>query len=101
VKIVGLHFNPKPSVTVQRFKFNSRLKQPGETVTAFVAELKIIQHCEFGDGDTLNAMLRDCLFCGISDVRMQRRLLTESDLTFDKALQLALAVDSAERSRRT
>lgn len=33
LKIVGLHFNPKPSVAVQRFKFNSRSKQPGETVS--------------------------------------------------------------------
>jgi len=40
VKIVGLHFNPKPSVAVQRFKFNSWSKQPGETVSAFVAELR-------------------------------------------------------------
>jgi len=79
VKIIGLHFNPKPSVVVQRFKFNSQSKHPGEMVSAFVTELRrLSEHCEFED--TLNAMLCDCLVYGISDVRMHRRMLTESDL---------------------
>ena len=45
-------------------------------------------------------MLRDRLVCGINDARLQRRLLAESTLTFEKALSVALAWESAERNAR-
>ena len=40
VNLVNNHLNPKPSSMVYRFKFNSRFRQPGETVQQYVAELK-------------------------------------------------------------
>ena len=43
-------------------------------------------------------MLRDRLVCGINDSGIQRRLLAESDLTFKKALDLAQAIEAAERN---
>ena len=33
-------YSPKPSEIVQRFKFNSRCRQPTESVAAFVTELQ-------------------------------------------------------------
>ena len=51
--------------------------------------------CEFGD--SLNVMLRDRLICGINDPRIQRRLLSEAELDFDKALKTALAMEMADR----
>ena len=45
-------------------------------------------------------MLRDRLVCGIADQRIQRRLLTEPDLTFAKALELAQAAEAADRNTR-
>ena len=99
VDAVQKHIQPLPSVIVQRFNFHSRTRRPGETVSAFVAELrKLSEHCAFGS--TLNDMLRDRLVCGISDQRIQRRLLAESDLSFDKALELSLAAEAAERNTR-
>ena len=72
VSQVQKHFNPKPVVTVQRFKFNSRSRQADESVATFVAELRHLAiHCEYGD--SLNDMLRDRLICGINDPRIQRR----------------------------
>ena len=71
----------------------------GETVATFVAELrKIAQYCEYGV--VLSDMLRDCLVCGIRDKGVQCRLLRETDLTFDKALETALATETAERDSR-
>ena len=50
VTLVEQHRNPKPSVIVQRFNFNTRIKQPGETIATYTAELcKIAEHCSFGD----------------------------------------------------
>lgn len=39
-------------------------------------------------------MLRDRLVCGINDDRIQRRLLAETELTFDKSLQKAVETAS-------
>ena len=79
---------PPPSVTVQRFNFNSCSQKDDETVAQFVAELqRLLEHCAFQD--KLDNMLRDCLVCGIKDSRVQRCLLSETDLTFKKAFELA------------
>ena len=58
VKVVKTHHNPTPSAIVQRFQFHSRTRRDGESISAYVAELrKLTEHCAFGD--TLNDMLRD------------------------------------------
>ncbi|XP_056098696.1 uncharacterized protein K02A2.6-like [Rhinichthys klamathensis goyatoka] len=93
------HYNPKPSEIVQRFKFNSRTRAVNETVMEYVAVLReLAQHCNYGD--KLKEMLRDRLVCGIADDRMQRRLLAEPELTFEKALKVALAIETANRDVR-
>ena len=40
VEKVKEHVNPKPSAIVQRFRFNSRVQRPGESIADFVAELR-------------------------------------------------------------
>ena len=62
----------------------------------FVAELtKLTEYCEYGE--SLNDMLRDRLVCGINHERTQQlRLLSEgSTLTLEKALDIALSLESA------
>jgi len=86
VKVVKGHYQPTPSVIVQRFKFNTRSQKPGESISSFVAELRwLAEHCDYEA--TLEDMLRDRLVCGISDGSLQRRLLAEPNLKFKKALE--------------
>ncbi|XP_043944941.1 uncharacterized protein K02A2.6-like [Protopterus annectens] len=93
------HYNPKPSAIVQRFKLNSRTRMANETVTEYVAVLReLAQHCNYGD--RLTGMLRDRLVCGIADDRIQRRLLAEPELSFEKALKLAQAIETANKDIR-
>ena len=93
------HYNPTPSPIVQRFKFNSRMRQQSENVATFVTALKqLTEHCVFGAA--LDDMLRDRLVCGIGDGKIQRRLLAESELTFKKAFELAQAMETADRDAR-
>ncbi len=67
---------------MQRFKFKSK---PNETVADYVAVLhELAQHYNYGD--KLKEMLRDRLVCGIEADEIQRRLLAEPGLTFEKAL---------------
>ena len=99
VDLVKAHYNPKPSAIVSRFKFYSCVRNHGETVAAFVARLRqLTEHCNYGA--TLEEMLRDRIVGGINDERLQRRMLAESDLTFQKALDLAQAYESATKNAK-
>ena len=99
VTLMKEHYFPKPSVTMQRFAFNSRSRKQGESVANFVADLRrLSEYCEFGE--SLAAMLRDRLICGINNDRMQRRLLAESKLSFEKAYELAQAMETADHDAK-
>ena len=50
------HLSPLPSEIVRRYKFNSRIRQDGESVAVYVSELRALaQYCNFGE--TLEVML--------------------------------------------
>nr|XP_061834657.1 uncharacterized protein K02A2.6-like [Nerophis lumbriciformis] len=92
------HFAPKPSLIVERFKFHSKLRQQGQSVSSFVAELRrLTEHCKFGTA--LDDMLRDRLVCGINEDRIQRRLLSEDDekLTLARTIDLATSMETASK----
>eukprot|EP00731_Ephydatia_muelleri_P024869 Em0016g1140a len=96
IKLMAEHLSPKPPVIVQRYRFHSRVRQLGESVSVYVTQLKeLARKCEFGDA--LNDMLRDRLVCGINDERVQKRLLVEVNLTFDSALKISQGCEVAER----
>ena len=66
-------------------------------MTEYVAELRCLaQDCNYGA--TLDQMLRDRLVCGIDNDRMQRRLLSEANLTFETAFKIAVATEAASRN---
>ena len=99
VEKVKAHQSPRPSVIAQRFKFNSRARQGGESIASFVAELrKLAEHCEFGD--MLEDMLRDRLVSGIEDIQIQHHLLSESKLTLKRALEIASAMELAAKDAK-
>ena len=90
VELATKHYNPRPSPIVKRFEFNSRSQKEGETIAVYVAELrKIAEHCEYGE--VLSDMLRDRLVCGTNNKGIQ------TELTFGKAMEVALAVKAAEK----
>ena len=96
VALVQGYYQPSPSVIVQRFKFNSRAQQQGESVATYISELRrLSEHCKYGD--KLEEMLRDRIVCGIVNNQLQQRLLAEPDLTFKKVLELAQAQESADQ----
>ena len=93
--ILSQHLNPKPLVIAERFKFHKRDQLPSESVAQYVASLnKLTEFCEFGT--FRDQALRDRFVCGLQIISIQKRLLTEIDLTFDKAVQLAVSLETAE-----
>ena len=93
------HFTPAFSEIVERFKFHTRFCKPGESVTAFVSELRSLAK-SYNFGDTLETMLQDCIICGINDTTIQHHLLSEKELSFKTALELAQEMESAVKNVR-
>ena len=93
------HLQPSPSQSVQRLRFNTRVRRLQESVEAYIAQLKqLAEHYNFGDVARLNSMLLDRLICGINHEKWQQRLLAEGDkLTYEKAHELLLALEAAEK----
>ena len=90
------HFEPKKVQIAERFHFRKREQAAGETVAEFDAILrKLALHCDFGTN--LETELRDQIVCGLRNESMQRRLLTEADLSYQKVMDLAQATELAER----
>ena len=71
-------------------------------MSTYVAELRsLIEFCGFPAGEASDKMLRDRLVCGINNPGIQRRLLSEDNLDFKKAYDLALAMEAAAKNSRT
>ncbi|XP_033760675.1 uncharacterized protein LOC117342589 [Pecten maximus] len=94
IALLDKHLNPKPSEIAERFRFHKREQRPGEDVMTYVAELrKLSIHCNFGD--TLQITIRDRLVCGLRQEAIQRKLLAETTLTLDTAIQTSVAMETA------
>ena len=77
VTLVKDHHTPPPSVTVQRFNFNSRSQKDGETVAQFVAELRrLSEHCiprQVGRHATRSPSMRHQRFAGAATPTVRDR----------------------------
>lgn len=90
------HYKPKVIVVYERFKFYNRVQGTDESIADFAAGLKACAHtCQFGT--SLKEMLRDRLICGIRNEATQRAFLTEADLTYERAVEMATAREAAAR----
>ena len=96
VSTLQKHLNPTPLEIAERFRFYKRNQQEGESVLNYVAVLrKLTTHCNFGSN--LDETLRDRLVCGLNNQQIQKRLLAESKLKFSKAVDIAVAMETATR----
>lgn len=92
LKAFETYVKPKTNVVVERFKFNCRNQQPGESFDHFMTDLKkLIKSCDFGDQS--DSLLRDRIVLGISDKSLQERILREVDLTLEKTVKLCRATE--------
>ena len=83
-------------VIAERFGFHKRNQKVGESVSDFcVAIQKLSEHCQFGT--TLNDALRDRLVCSLASENIQRKLLIEADLTYERAKNIAIAAETATK----
>ena len=94
IDVIKDHLQPKPLVVAERYKFHQRSQREEESVSQFMAAVrKLSEHCEFGT--FLNDAIRDRFVCGLHSRNIQEKLLTESNLTAKKALEVATSMEAA------
>eukprot|EP00731_Ephydatia_muelleri_P006059 Em0003g307a len=98
--LLKAHYDPKPLVIAERFRFYRRDQTAEESISEFLVELRrLAAHCEFGQ--FLDEALRDRLVCGLRNDAIQKRLLSEADVTLAKAVQIASSMESAEKKEQS
>ncbi len=97
--VLKSHFEPAPIVIAERYRFHRREQAVGESIADYVAELrKLTTHCKFEDTtDFLEESLRDRFVFGLRTESTRKRLLTEKNLTFAKALEIAKSQETATK----
>ena len=96
VKLLDNHLSPKPLVIAVRFRFHKHDQKEGVSIPVYEAELrKLSQHCDFKAN--LCDALRDRLVCRIVKENILKRLLSESDLKLEKAIEIAIAMENAAK----
>ena len=92
------HLRPATFETTERAKFHNLVRRKGESYRNFLLHLRQqAAKCNFGS--ELLTQMRDRIVAGINDSDLQKRLLREPGLTYDRAkvlLEPADDVDSAK-----
>ncbi|CAB3238863.1 unnamed protein product [Arctia plantaginis] len=96
IKAVLEHLEPQRSEIAERHVFRLRRQRDGESMTEYLQELKhLATTCNFGT--TLEENLRDQFVSGLSNSAMRSRIFAEKSITYREAVELALALEAAER----
>ena len=91
---------PRKNVPFERYRFNKRTQEPGESYDQYRTALrKIAEGCEF---DTIipDEILQDRLVFGIKDSKTRERLLRTSELTLKKTDEICHAAESMSAQMR-
>ncbi|XP_039757341.1 uncharacterized protein K02A2.6-like [Pararge aegeria] len=100
VKLVKDHLEPEQSEIAERHIFRQRKQQQGEGVKVYLQNLKhLAKTCSFGAQLEIN--LRDQFVSGLISEEMRSRLFAEKNIDYRRAVELALALEAAERHATT
>ncbi|XP_028177969.1 uncharacterized protein LOC114365564 [Ostrinia furnacalis] len=92
VSEIDKYVNPKSNPVFERFKFNERKQEVGESFESFYTSLReLIGKCGYNDKcleSTEDQLLRDRIVQGIQDHSLQESMLRCEDLTLDKAANM-------------
>ena len=93
--------NPRKNIPFERYLFNSRQQEPGESFDRYVTALRqIADKCAF-DAITPDDLLRDRIIFGIADNKVRERLLREPELSLSKTLDICRASEMSQAQIKT
>lgn len=85
VSSLNEHFKPKNYVTYERYLFNTRAEQQGETIDSYFTDLrKKAKNCNYGQ--LSDELLRDRIICVITDDTLRARLLRLDEPSLEDVL---------------
>lgn len=85
------HCQPLKNTAFERYKFNMRGQQPGETFEQYLTCLRqLALRCDY-ENITPEQIIRDRIMFGITDNKVSDRLLREKDLTLERILVICRA----------
>ncbi|XP_073820621.1 uncharacterized protein [Musca autumnalis] len=94
VKLLSEHFNPKPNVILENYRFNLCRQNEDETCAEYLVTLRrLATNC----GSYLNTALRNQFVFGLRNSTIQSRLLEKADLTIDSAINMANTCEAAAK----
>ena len=80
----------------ERYVFNKRVQEPGESFEAYTASLRtLIKSCNFGQLE--DALLRDRIAMGIRENGTRKRLLQEPNLTLNECIRICCSHETTSR----
>lgn len=82
------HFIPRRNIIFERYKFNTRTQQPGESIENFITSLhSLAEHCQYGA--LKDELIRDRIVVGMLDRKTSDRLQLKSQLTLTDCIMEA------------
>lgn len=87
-----VYFKPRKNITFVRHQFFVRDQLSHETIDQYVTDLKNrAKDCEFGE--LVESLIKDRLVCGFRDKHLREKLIGESNLDLEKALNISRAME--------
>ena len=95
IKKYDEYFIGETNETYERYSFNSRDQESGETIESYVTVLRTLaQTCNFCDC-IRESLIRDRMVLGVKTAHMRKRLLQERGLTLKKAIDICKSIESS------
>ncbi|XP_063358771.1 uncharacterized protein LOC134648218 [Cydia amplana] len=100
IQIFDDYFKPKQNEVINRYNFNKRNQEEGESFDAYYTAIrKLAENCNFDDKK--DRMIRDKIAIGVRDQRVQQKLLEVKDLTLDKAVDICRSTELSKEFVKT
>ena len=94
---------PKKNITMMRFKFFTTNQKESQSMEDFIKNVQLkSRDCEFAEDEHINdSLIRDQIICGMTDKKMQEKLLRVADdtkLTLEKVITACRAHEEATQN---
>lgn len=95
------YVEPKSNVVFNRYKFQCRVQQEGESCDQFITDLKILSaDCDYGEEK--NKMVRDRIVFGTASLKVREKLINEgSHLSLEKAVEICRTFEISQKQLKT
>lgn len=102
VNVMSRHYRTNESDVVKQFRFFTRHRKEGESISSYIAELRVLaEEAGFSGMVPLDTLLRNVFVCGINDSRMRDKMFQLSGhVILAQVLRIAVGMEASANSVR-